>query len=268
MSRVLTIPDVHQTLTGLEYAKKRVNEYDYIICMGDIVDTHDSSDHQRTPVDVLTKWVGFKKEYPEKVFILLGNHDLSYLPNADGNVSSHQPYFAKGVREFLVSNLKYFDICKRIDGVYYSHAGISETWYNNIKGLLKECEIKGNNVAERINNALHSDRQIYGRLFDHCGFDPSGNSFEEGPLWIRPAALICNPKFDKQVVAHTGFSEPTLFVGDNKRVLFVDVDNQFVDIINGNLNRVTNVSRKYLKEHEMTYLRKQLSKPRFFPYFI
>ena len=70
---ILSIGDTHGRGIALQIAKDNIHKVDKIVFIGDYVDSFDIS-----PVIILhnlKEIIEFKKQYPDKVVLLLGNHD-------------------------------------------------------------------------------------------------------------------------------------------------------------------------------------------------
>src|SRR5574344_389636 len=204
--KVLVIPDVHQTNIGLDIAKKYIGSVDKVCFLGDYVDSFDANVLRGTDNDgahTLERIFDFKKSFPDKVTLLCGNHDFSYLARSmDGQmVSGHQPDH-EAIEDVLLKNLSLLEAAIEIDGIVYSHAGISKQWYkeNNSPTIGKMNEWLQNREEEHFN--------WYG-LYDGAGDEPM-----QTPFWIRPFALcrgskyptgetFFNMQYKKQIVGHT-----------------------------------------------------------------
>jgi len=73
--KTLTIGDIHGKNVWFE-VKNKINEYDKVIFIGDYTDAFDIKDYEM--LSNLNNIINFKKEYPDKIVLLLGNHDLQY----------------------------------------------------------------------------------------------------------------------------------------------------------------------------------------------
>lgn len=87
-----------------------------------------------------------------------------------------------------------------INRTIYSHAGISNVWFNNKK-------YKSLEEINHLNSILDLGN------FRFTGFDMTGNDPRNGPLWIRPESLLFNMYQDeegewKQIVGHTHSLKP------------------------------------------------------------
>lgn len=153
--KIITIPDLHGKDVWQQIDPKI---YDKIIFLGDYVDAPHrkatdiaqidgmnqrvliNEEHGRTNAEILynlTKIIELKNKYPDKVVLLLGNHDVPYIYHIK-NKSLQRTMMCSGYRysmenELAVlfnNNIKKFKIAHRIENVVWSHAGITPQAYN------------------------------------------------------------------------------------------------------------------------------------------
>lgn len=133
---MLIIPDIH----GRDFWRLAVmgHEDESIIFLGDYVDPYPDEDGVE-PVDglvALLEVIDFKRQHPDNVVLLLGNHDLSYISEHLYRCR-HDDEHHNIIRQALLQNLSLFQIAyeTEMDGRRYlfSHAGILPAW-------LKEAE--------------------------------------------------------------------------------------------------------------------------------
>ncbi|HVC36522.1 MAG TPA: metallophosphoesterase [Candidatus Dormibacteraeota bacterium] len=139
MSKVLAIGDIHTKIWIIEKVSKVINNYDRIIFCGDYAD-----DFNASPQDTLNTW-GLLKDlqikYRNKIGLIIGNHDYIYVYNTPSLQTGYNPITHtlinapenKNLREWLAS----LPIIIKIDGVAYSHAGITKEWSgaDDVSGL-------------------------------------------------------------------------------------------------------------------------------------
>ena len=214
--KILIIPDVHGNWEEtIQYIKGHKDEVDFVVTLGDYVDDFDESLNGLNMIKGFKELCSMARAEPNKFRICIGNHDLSYI--SDPHVSGHHYQFSADYKKMFFDNIDIMDILIEIDGWVFSHAGVSEKWYNffvknaqldkngtYFRVISKEEweVIKGQPVKE-INKLFHSG--IFGHFdyYSGAGDWGDGNSPLQGPLWIRPQSLFECPLFDKQIIGHT-----------------------------------------------------------------
>ena len=153
MKKTLVIPDVHGTIHWKSCIDK-IDEYDYIVQLGDWFDQWHNDWEEVDQIENLREYIEFKKKYPDKVFALIGNHDLGYLINE--SMSGQQKHKFFDIRQAMKEFFLYMDIATEIDGYVLSHAGFSKTWMknNNFK-TIKETNAYCVNNKKRISKMSH-----------------------------------------------------------------------------------------------------------------
>ena len=168
-----------------------------IIFLGDYFDSKEGMTGSEQ-IENFNKIIGFKKSWPKKVTLLLGNHDYHYLPFAGETYSGYQYAFAMDIRKALeqATGQKLLKICKSHRGYLFSHAGLTKTW------CLRN-DIPISNPVNAVNNLFYRNPGAF-RFSPGPRFDSSGNEPEQGPLWVRPPSLFAdNLPGATQVVGHT-----------------------------------------------------------------
>lgn len=135
---IIIIPDVH----GRDFWRWAVvqrKEEDMLIFLGDYLDPYETewiywSDAYKGLLDI----IAMKRDDPEKVVLLLGNHDLHYLfPNLRG--SRYNVYQAGKIRKTFLDNMDCFQMAAEciIDGRRYlfTHAGVNKMWFEKYADL-------------------------------------------------------------------------------------------------------------------------------------
>jgi predicted MPP superfamily phosphohydrolase len=139
MSKVLAIGDIHTKTWIIEKVSKVIGDYDSIVFCGDYADNFDAS-----PQDTIKTWRTLKDlqtKHQNKVNLVLGNHDYIYVYDTPSLQSGYNPITHVLIDAPENNNLSEWlmnlPIVIEIDGVTYSHAGITNEWSGtqNVKGL-------------------------------------------------------------------------------------------------------------------------------------
>lgn len=168
------------------------NEWDRVIFIGDYFDTHEDITPE-TQMNVVSDIIQFKKDNPDKVILLVGNHDYHYWPGVTEDYSGYQPQMRASFEYILDSNKKLFQMCfvDEYDTVY-SHAGFTETFVEQRIGTFSERQV--NDVWKYKPQSF----AFYPMDRSHCGDD-----IHQGCLWVRPQSLYRDSISKLQVVGHT-----------------------------------------------------------------
>ena len=190
--RILVFGDIHGRSVWKEViAKEGIENLDLIIFLGDYFTSREGiseNDQVRNFIEI----VDFLQDYPDKVVLLRGNHDMEAL-------GYEWAYCSPSFRGLWVSeNEEYFlaltQWCLQIDNVLFSHAGITKRWWSDMKE--RYPEFKDFNDINTV-----SPSEMFGfrssKFSDYYGETPTQ------PLtWVRPWCLT-----------EYGFPEITYVVG-------------------------------------------------------
>ena len=154
----------------------------------------------------------YKERYPDRVILLVGNHDFHYLdgvyetrlPAATAIISIQallQPAVDKGLLQ----------ICFVWKHLLFSHAGVTRTCCRN---HLRQS----GSIEHDINSLFKQDLSAFEFAFGRTN-NPTGDDPEQSPLWVRPASLL-EDGLDAyiQIVGHT--VQRRLLLSDE--VIFID----------------------------------------------
>lgn len=202
--KIAVISDIHQSIFWKKIIDRK-NNFDKIIFLGDEFDCWENK--WPFQMDNAEEIVKFKEKNFDRVDLCWSNHAISYF--LDEQCSGYQREHAAGIKEFYKRNKELYNPVYIYDKWIFSHAGVSAKWmkYNLI-----------NDLGE-INQLFQKKPYI----FKWIGPDGSGNNPIEGPLWIRPDALLNNfvPNYS-QIMGHTENIEPIVI--RRKRQVFVFCD--------------------------------------------
>jgi predicted MPP superfamily phosphohydrolase len=126
--RLITIGDLHGSPVW-----KQINpdEWDRIIFIGDYVDSGDFG--QEEIIVNLQEIIRLKRDHPDKVILLWGNHDLAYF------YVGHERHYCSGFRKAMLpelysiftGNRALFQASFQVRDYLWTHAGLVHRWYEN-----------------------------------------------------------------------------------------------------------------------------------------
>ena len=206
--KTVIIGDVH----GRDQWKQIVaqeNDADRFVFLGDYFDSFDISAVEQ--MHNFKEIVEFKQTIGEEVIMLIGNHDYHYFPEmGDSSTSGYQTRMAMVIKQLIGENRDHLQVAHRMGEFVFSHAGISSEWLDDT--VIDWTE---ENMVDKINELfkytpLALDYRSYRMLnsTEWAGASGYGNETYQGPMWIRPKALMeANKKTLRkkiiQVVGHT-----------------------------------------------------------------
>lgn len=80
--KILILPDIHGRAFYQKAICEAVDKGAEIVCLGDYLDPYPGDDlHEQGVFAPLKELVAVKKLYPERVHLLIGNHDSSHMLN-------------------------------------------------------------------------------------------------------------------------------------------------------------------------------------------
>ena len=208
------IGDIHSR----DVWKKLVREDCVNVFVGDYFspyEYHTFNEQEECFMDIVL----YKMKHPETI-MLIGNHDEDHWHIREMYSRFDMRHY-EDISRLFEENKDYLQIAYSIENkILVTHAGVSKLWYeNNIKNT-----ITPDNICNSINELwingnfssfnFKSNKSI---LTDYYGNDPN-----QGPLWIRPKALITNNVFTNtnyyQVVGHT----KTKHIFSYNNIYFID----------------------------------------------
>lgn len=128
--RTLAVGDIHTKVDIIDKVWEVIDYYNRIVFVGDYAD-----DWKASPQDAIETWKklkDFQEAYPSKVVVLMGNHDYIYVNYTKTTQSGYSKFTQTLIdmpenRE-LRSWLKDLPLTAELDGVIYSHAGLTESF--------------------------------------------------------------------------------------------------------------------------------------------
>ena len=219
MKRILIIPDVHGRDFWKEPVKQELkNNETSIIFLGDYTDCYPvewdpNFDYLQHTVDNFKEIIELKKQNPDRITLLLGNHDCGYAIG-DTICSSRMDRLHRSELENLFKeNRELFQIAKEHDiaGMHFvfSHAGILKGWVRSVWG--EEEDDTDFKVVDRLNNAwLVDDWSILNYLGDYDTYRGWDGLPYGSPVWsdIRSwIGVTLDETYGFNIVGHTQLDE-------------------------------------------------------------
>lgn len=201
--KVLVISDVHLQDWMFQVADRIMEtyKYDLVVILGDLVDSHVYGADLEAYKKTMEAAALFAKKYRGKIIWLYGNHEIAYIDERNCMCSGHNPFAVgivndglKKIRDNLVFDIV---VAARVDGILFSHAGISDG-YSNIPVLETDKQPwRGwDYVIDRINNTRYEDLM-----------NP------QSPIWYRPNYIFLPLNYGNclQIAGHTPSKYPYFF---------------------------------------------------------
>lgn len=222
MSKILIVPDVHGRAFW-HRALELVDQVDQIVFLGDYLDPYS---HEGISFDLaleeFNKILEFKKEYPDLITLLVGNHDMHYIIKDFMDCSRRNTDMLDQLHKLYNSNLDLFNLIHIEDDWLFSHAGVYKGWMDKYEFTLEDLNLK---------TFLGSHWPALEDLSMYRG----GYNFVGSCVWADLRESIKNELFPgyKQVVGHTQLNDKP-YIKDN--IACIDVRRCFIlDTITGKI---------------------------------
>lgn len=229
--KIAIIGDVH----GRDFWKKvEAKDYDKIVFLGDYVDPYalefpdlSYKELSKKTIDNFMEIIKFKQENTDKVILLFGNHDCSYLvsPEICNCRLDRDNYYI--IQNIFKQYIDLFQPCYLHDKYFFTHAGITDFYVS--------CYDQKCKTVEELNNQLmqdYKDRNFKGMRLDMIGFRRGGYDTSGSFVWSD----IYEEKsvdFGFQIYGHTALSKPCLLdnelCADCKEVIVLEDDNFYLN---------------------------------------
>lgn len=126
--KILIISDLH----GRTFWRRVLNiidEVDKIIFLGDYLDPYyDENISWEDAVIEFKEILKLKEKYPEKVILLIGNHDCFYMFLNFPDCSRNNYTKRNEINKLFTDNFSKFLLIYEVDNYLFSHAGLYKEW--------------------------------------------------------------------------------------------------------------------------------------------
>jgi hypothetical protein len=214
MDKILIVPDIH----GRNFWEPALDYKGQVIFLGDYTDPYPQEGfRQEDAYQGLMKIVDFKKQNPERVTLLIGNHEMHYY-NRNYACGRFDYNYFEAYNAILTGKetAMLFQLCKQIDNYLFIHAGITKGWYDAHRDEMSKL---GNTLEEQLNNLFISQMEAFYEASMHRGGYHSAGS----PLWADVSEFSEEPEHFNdhiiQIIGHTQIRGDAPIAKDNIRLL-------------------------------------------------
>lgn len=141
LNKIAVVPDVHGK-SFWKAAKENIDSVDEVIFLGDYLDSYTFKGLANREIELnnFLEILKFKNEYPDKVVLLLGNHDIGYLFQLGCSRQTNGEMFDK-YQNLFEENIDLFQMTEYVQlnnkKIFFSHAGILTKWAELVNRKLK-----------------------------------------------------------------------------------------------------------------------------------
>ena len=233
---IIIVPDIHgrtfwKSIIPLLENNQIINK---IVFLGDYLDPYPNEHISKSSaISIFNDIIQLKKSYPNKIILLLGNHDLEYISPIMTPCRCDTKNYNQ-IQSVFLDNLPLFQLIYIYDNFLFSHAGIINQWYNAVQPLLNLNDISDLNTLLQ-NNNYHLYIYLNCISFYRGGYDSVGS-----PVWADVHEHINNKQFKNyiQIFSHTQLLKPIklndyTYSIDTRQLFYIDDDNN-VKLFNDN----------------------------------
>lgn len=236
--KVIAIGDTH----GRDIWKKILDKektFDKWIFVGDYFDSFDIN--VANQIINFRNIIEFKRNNPDKVITLIGNHDFHYTSACIDSYSGFNHNTLFNMKSELDNLIKdgTLTVAYQIDNFLFTHAGVTKTWCN-------ENGIDTDDLVNSLNDYLIYKPIVYNFRVGN-NMSPYGDDVTQGPLWVRPLSLLNDGLDYIHVVGHTTKKNITQLVDNNYGCILIDTieNGEYLEILISDSGDIT-LNSKYI----------------------
>jgi len=174
--KICAIGDIHGRTCWKNIA---VEDYDKIIFLGDYCDSFFHSDAEI--FENLREILILKKSFPEKIILLLGNHDVHYAYSPKYRATGFRNSMEFLLKDLFEMNKDFFQMAFQHNNYLFTHAGVSNAWFLKNKTIIEKADVEKENIslAEALNRILDSSSRD---ILMEVGYIRGGHSWNKGGI--------------------------------------------------------------------------------------
>ncbi|MDR1455084.1 MAG: metallophosphoesterase [Tannerella sp.] len=227
MNEILIVPDVH----GRKFWEPALDYMGEVIFLGDYTDPYPAEGiTDREAWQNLLRIVDFKRQNPDRVTLLAGNHELHYYNRKFRAGRFSDEYYEK-YHDILTGeeSAGLFRLCRQIDRYLFIHAGVTKGWYD-LHG--KEFLPLGNDLETQLNRLFIERISAFCEVsFDRGGWDDYGS-----PLWADIYEYDDEKEpFDPNIIQIVGHTQLKTKVPLHKKNVWLTDNRRLYLFVNGEL---------------------------------
>lgn len=189
--RLIAIGDIHGRDVWKKIVEQEVGATKEVF-IGDYWDSFDIpfEEQKQNFLDLIK----YKQENPQRVVLLIGNHDFHYIRSMDEQYSGYQSKHAPTIEALVCGAIARGDMQMAYSNQDYlfTHAGVTREW----------CLKYGIHAVPSEINKLFGDRPKAFKFYPG-DISLSGSDRNQSPIWVRPDSLLPDMATTKQIVGHT-----------------------------------------------------------------
>ena len=219
--KLLSISDLHGQSVWKEIDD---NGYDRLIFLGDYTDSYMLDDE--TIYSNLVNIIELKQKYPDKVVLLIGNHDAQYLHYPSYRCSGFRQLAQPMLSELFDEYVTLFQMAYQQGAYLFTHAGVTNKWLARLLvriGEQKDSITPDYDLAGLLSDVHNQSIRFRNMLFEvgphRGGSDPFG-----GIVWAdRSETKTDYLTGFHQIVGHTPIDDFTTFGDESGSITYTDV---------------------------------------------
>jgi hypothetical protein len=205
-NKICAIGDIHGRVIWRSIVDKELINVDKFIFIGDYFDSREGISAEEQ-IKNFKEILELKRNNPEKVVLLIGNHCFHYMNGVNETYSGFQYHNLNEINEVLEDALsdKSMQMCYIHDKYVFTHAGVTNTWCltHNVNRL-------PNKMQDSINDLFDNNKMPFHFQMGQ-NYSQSGDDITQSPIWVRiPSLFHDGVDGFRFVVGHSTVKELTI----------------------------------------------------------
>lgn len=211
--KIVALGDTHGRVIWKDIVDQEIMSADKFIMIGDYFDTHGGGVSGNKQIVNFKELLQLKREYPDKIVLLFGNHDFHYIKGIGETYSGYQSSYAidigAAIGDAITEGL--VQMCYKYENFVFTHAGVTMTW-------CVDNEVDITDLETSINDLFKFKPAAF-KFAMGDNYSNTGNDVTQPPIWVRPESLLRDMVDNITcVVGHTTVKE----VGISPKLILID----------------------------------------------